>query len=88
MNPKDFCVLFIVSLFPLFTGWFIIAYIARTAGLNANARLFQKYIDSLLYPDDSASKNARNIASVLHEQIKSLQNENKKENNIVQTKQF
>ncbi len=78
MNPKDFCVLFIVSLFPLFMGWFIIAYIARTAGLNANARLFQKYIDSLLYPDDSASKNARNIASVLQEQIKSLQNENKK----------
>ena len=75
--PRDFAIFLLCAIVPLLMLWFLIAYIERTANLNSNARLFQMYIDSLLYPDDKASKNARAIANVLQEQIKLLQKENR-----------
>ncbi len=77
LEPNEFVMFFVVALLPLFAIWALLAYIERTASLSANSKLFQTYIDSLLYPDDKASQNARNIASILQEQIKMLQKENK-----------
>ena len=57
--------------------WFILAYIERSSSLDANAELFQNYIENLLYPDETASRQARALAATLQEQTHLLQKENK-----------
>lgn len=77
LNPSDFGEFLFLSTLPLLVLWFILAYIERSSSLDANAVLFQNYIDSLLYPNDDASKTAKNISKILQEQIAELQKENK-----------
>lgn len=75
--PGDFGVFVISVTTPLFLLWFLLAYIERSGSLDANADLFRQYIDSLLYPDDDASKQAKALAKTLQEQVQLLQKENK-----------
>ena len=76
LPPRDFGMFLLTSLAPLIALWFVLAYIDRSATIGANATLFQKYIDSLMYPDDDASKNAKAFSVVLQDQIKYLQSQN------------
>ena len=77
LTPSDFGIFVLTMITPLFALWFILAYIERSSSLDANAHLFRMYIDSLMYPDDKSSDNAKAIASILREQIAALQVENK-----------
>ena len=77
LSPTDFSAFVITLIVPLFLLWFILAYIERSSSLDANAQLFQMYINSLMYPDEDASQNAKAIAAVLQEQAKDLQKENR-----------
>ena len=77
LAPSDFAFLLMAVTLPLFALWFVLAYIERNSSLDANAQLFQSYIDSLMYPDDDATHNAKAFASVLQEQMLMLQNEHK-----------
>lgn len=81
LTPPDFGLFILSSMLPLLLFWFVLAYIERSSSLDANAELFQLYIDNLLYPDDKASKTAKAISSVLKEDLVQLQKENK---NIVE----
>ncbi|MCM1324466.1 MAG: hypothetical protein NC218_10100 [Acetobacter sp.] len=77
LNPADFGPFILSITLPLLTVWFILAYIERSSSLDANAELFQSYINSLMYPDEGASQSAKAFATALQEQIKLLQQENK-----------
>ncbi len=77
LAPNDFGSLILSATLPLLAVWFILAYIERSSSLDANAELFQSYINSLMYPDEGASRNAKAIANALKEQIQTLQKENK-----------
>lgn len=77
LTPSDFSSFLFSATFPLLAVWFILAYIERSSSLDANAELFQTYINSLMYPNEDASKNAKAIANVLKEQVQLLQKENK-----------
>ena len=78
LNPLDFAYFILLSTLPLLAFWFILAYIERSSSLDANAELFHKYIDNLLYPDDRASKTASAISKALAEQVAKLQTENRR----------
>lgn len=87
-NPADFGTFLLFSIAPLLLLWFVLAYIERTISLNANAELFNNYIDSLLYPNDDASKTAKAISKTLQDQIAELQKENKnviQQSNLIKT---
>lgn len=77
IEPADFGFFVLSVTVPLLLLWFILAYIERSSSLDANAELFQNYIENLLYPDETASKQARVLAATLQEQIHLLQKENK-----------
>lgn len=77
LTPSDFGIFALTMLAPLFALWFLLAYIERSSSLDANAHLFQMYINSLVYPDEESSDNAKAIAATLREQIAALQMENK-----------
>lgn len=77
LDPADFGKFLFFATTPLVLMWFVLAYIERSSSLDANAVLFQDYIDSLLYPNDDASKTAKTIAKTLQDQITELQKENK-----------
>ena len=77
IKPADFGFFILSATVPLFFVWFILAYIERSSSLDANARLFQIYIDGLMYPDEEASREAKAISTALHEQTSLLQKENK-----------
>lgn len=77
IEPADFGFFVLSVTVPLLLLWFILAYIERSSSLDANAELFQNYIENLLYPDETASKQARALAATLQEQIHLLQKENK-----------
>jgi len=88
LTPADFGTLILTIILPLFFLWFILAYVERTSSLDANAQLFQMYINSLMYPDEESSQNAKAISAVLQEQINQLQKENKnvvKQANVLKT---
>ena len=76
LPPKDFGIFLLTSLTPLIALWFVLAYIDRSANLSSSSILFQKYIDSLMYPDDTATQNAKAFSNILQEHIKHLQNQN------------
>jgi len=77
IEPADFGTFILATTFPLLAVWFILAYIERSSSLDANAELFQTYINSLMYPDEAATQNAKAFATALQEQIKQLQKESK-----------
>lgn len=77
LTPTDFAFLIMSIMIPLFLLWFLLAYLERSSSLDANAQLFQSYINSLLYPDSDASENAKSISAILQKQIQQLQKENK-----------
>lgn len=77
LNPSDFGIFSLTVTLPIFLMWFILAYIERSSSLDANALLFQLYINNLLYPDDDASLSAKAISSVLQNQLSLLQKESK-----------
>lgn len=77
LAPADFGIFITMVTLPIFFMWFILAYIERSSSLDANAQLFQMYINSLLYPDDDASQNAKAISAVLQDRMTQLQKENK-----------
>ncbi len=77
IEPADFGFFVLSVTVPLLLLWFILAYIERSSSLDANAELFQNYIENLLYPDETASKQARALAATLQEQTHLLQKENK-----------
>ena len=77
ITPGDFGIFVLAITIPLFLLWFLLAYIERSGSLDANADLFRQYIDSLLYPGDDASKQAKALARTLQEQVQLLQKENK-----------
>lgn len=68
IEPADFGFFVLSVTVPLLLLWFILAYIERSSSLDANAELFQNYIENLLYPDETASKQARALAATLQEQ--------------------
>lgn len=84
LAPTDFSLLILAVSLPLFFLWFILAYIERSSSLDANALLFRNYIDSLMYPDDEASQNAKAFSVVLQNQIAQMQTESK---NVIQQSQ-
>ena len=77
IEPADIGFFVLSVTVPLLLLWFILAYIERSSSLDANAELFQNYIENLLYPDETASKQARALAATLQEQTHLLQKENK-----------
>lgn len=77
IEPADFGFFVLSVTVPLLLLWFILAYIERSSSLDANAELFQNYIENLLYPDETASRQARALAATLQEQTHLLQKENK-----------
>ena len=77
LAPADFGVFILTITVPLFLLWFFLAYIERSGSLDANARLFQTYVDGLMFPDSKASHGAKALAKVLQEQVLLLQRENK-----------
>ena len=46
LTPADFGIFVLTLTAPLFAIWFILAYIERSSSLDANAHMFQMYIDS------------------------------------------
>ncbi len=77
LAPTDFSSFLLSAIMPLLFVWFLLAYIERSSSLDANATLFGSYIDSLMYPDDDATQNAKAIAKILQEQVGRLQKESK-----------
>lgn len=77
LGAVDFSIFILSVVMPLFFVWFILAYIERSSSLDANAVLFQRYINNLMYPDEDASELAKAFSKVLQEQIRQLQKENK-----------
>jgi len=77
LTPSDFAFLVIAVITPLFLLWFLLAYVERSSSLDANAELFQAYINSLMYPDSKATETAQAFSMVLQKQIQQLQKENK-----------
>lgn len=77
ISPVDFGSFILSSTIPLIAIWFILAYIERSSSLDANAELFQTYINSLMYPDEAATKNAKALASAIQAQVQLMQKENK-----------
>ncbi len=77
LSPTDFGPFILSTTLPLLVLWFLLAYIERSSSLDANAELFQSYINSLMYPDEGATQNAKAFAAALKEQIALLQKENK-----------
>lgn len=77
LPPQDFGVFVFYCILPLLFMWFILAYIDRSSSINASSKLLQTYIDSLLYPNDDATKNAKAISNILQNQIKDLQKSGK-----------
>ena len=77
LPPHDFGVFVFYSIVPLLFIWFILAYIDRSSAINASSKLLQVYIDSLLYPNEDATKNAKAISEVLKNQVKDLQKSGK-----------
>ena len=77
LAPADFGIFILAVTLPLFLLWFLLAYIERSGSLDANARLFQTYVDGLMFPDAKASQNAHAFAKVMQEQVALLQRENK-----------
>ncbi len=77
LPPHDFGMFVFYSVMPLIFMWFVLAYIDRSSAINASSKLLQVYIDSLLYPDDEATKNAKAISNVLKNQIEELQKSGK-----------
>ncbi len=77
ITPGDFGIFILAITVPLFLLWFLLAYIDRSSTLNANAELFSRYIDNILYPDDETSKQTKALAKTLQEQVQLLQKENK-----------
>lgn len=77
IHPADFGSFILASTVPLLAIWFILAYIERSSSLDANAELLQTYLNSLMYPDEAATQNAKAFATALQEQIKQLQKESK-----------
>ena len=73
LPPRDFGEFLFYSITPLLLVWFILAYIDRSASVNASSKLLQMYMNSLMYPDDDATKNAKAFSNILNEQIKQLQ---------------
>lgn len=73
LPPHDFGVFVFYTILPLVFMWFVLAYIDRSAAISASSKLLQVYIDSLLYPNDDATKNAKAISNVLRNQIDELQ---------------
>ena len=77
LAPADFGIFVLSVSLPLFLLWFVLAYIERSSSLDANAQLFQMYINSLMYPDEDASQNAKAIAMAIRSEVASLQAESK-----------
>lgn len=77
LTPADFGIFVATIFLPLFLLWFLIAYIERSSSLDGNAQLFQTYINSLMFPDEEASRSAKAIAKIIQEQVILLQKENK-----------
>ena len=77
LTPADFGPFVLSTSLPLLAVWFLLAYIERSSSLDANAELFQTYINSLMYPDEGATQNAKAFAAALQKQIELLQKENK-----------
>ena len=77
LSSADFGPFIFSTTLPLLAVWFLLAYIERSSSLDANAELFQTYINSLMYPDEGATQNAKAFAAALNEQIALLQKENK-----------
>lgn len=77
LGAADFGFFILSATLPLLLVWFILAYIERSSSLDANANLFQIYIDGLMYPDEEASREAKAISAAIHEQASLLQKENK-----------
>lgn len=76
LPPADFGLFLLSATLPLGLFWFILAYIERNNSLDANATLFQNYVNNLIYPTDEASQHAKAISNTLKEQISLLQKEN------------
>lgn len=77
LAPADFGIFILTITLPLFLLWFFLAYIERSGSLDANARLFQTYVDGLMFPDAKASQSAHAFAKVMQEQVALLQRENR-----------
>lgn len=77
LSPTDFSSFVLAVTVPLFLLWFVLAYIERSSSLDANTQLFQMYINSLMYPDEDASQNAKALAAAMREQVKTLQTESR-----------
>ena len=77
LPPDEFSLFVIAVSVPLFLLWFVLAYIERSSSLDANTQLFQMYINSLMYPDEDASQNAKALATAMREQVKTLQTESR-----------
>ncbi len=77
LSPTDFSSFVLAVTIPLFLLWFVLAYIERSSSLDANTQLFQMYINSLMYPDEDASQNAKALAAAMREQVKTLQTESR-----------
>lgn len=77
LPPADFGIFIVSTVLPLFLLWFLLAYIERSSSLDENSRLFQTYINGLMYPDEKASQHAQAIARVIQEQVALLQKENR-----------
>lgn len=77
LAPADFGLFILSTTAPLFLGWFILAYIERSSSLDTNTELFYTYINSLMYPDEDASHNAKAFSAALQKQVNSLQKESK-----------
>ena len=73
LPPKEFGLFLLYITAPLLVMWLILAYIDRTASISASSKLFQSYMDSLMYPNDDATQNAKAISRVMQEQVKLLQ---------------
>ena len=73
LPPNDFGKFVLCTVTPLLLMWFILAYIDRTSSITISSKLFQTYMDSLMYPNDDATQNAKAISRVLQEQVKYLQ---------------
>lgn len=86
LSPADFGPFIFSTTLPLLAIWFLLAYIERSSSLDANAELFQTYINSLMYPDEGATQNAKAFAAALRGQIEILQKENK--NAVMQSAQL
>ncbi len=77
LSPTDVAPFVLSITLPLLAIWFILAYIERSSSLDANAELLQNFVNNLIYPDDEIPQNIKALATIIQEQMKQLQNENK-----------